>query len=302
MESVVESNEGSTVANVGLFHRLRVPVCVLSSSAPPLARHGHDAAAFVEIGSLTKVLTGTALIRMARAGLLGLDDPVEQWLPTAPGSGITLRTLADHTSGLPRLPPGLTGSDPYAAFDGDALRALLGRLDEIAVRRPGQEEYSNLGYAVLGAALVSAAGRPYEDLVREHVLTPLGVDEVTAHPPADRLLGARNLLGRERARWTMDGPILPAGGLWATPRALASVVTHLLIERALGEPAPSWQSAGQLLWHNGATRDASAFAGALPRTGNWVLVHRLGGSPGRTDKLGIDLLAAAKNAADRSGQ
>ncbi|MFF0287520.1 serine hydrolase [Streptomyces sp. NPDC005262] len=80
---------------------------MLRSSAPPLDRHGHDPAAFVEIGSLTKVLTGTVLVRMARAGLLGLDDPVEQWLPTSPGSGITLRHLTDHTSGLPRLPPGL---------------------------------------------------------------------------------------------------------------------------------------------------------------------------------------------------
>lgn len=106
-----------------------VPVCVLRNSAPPLARHGHDPAAFVEIGSLTKVLTGTALVRMVRAGLLGLDDPVEQWLPTPPGSGITLRNLADHTSGLQRLPPGLTGPDPYAAFDEDALQALLGRLE-----------------------------------------------------------------------------------------------------------------------------------------------------------------------------
>ncbi|MET8324817.1 serine hydrolase domain-containing protein [Streptomyces sp. NPDC005181] len=145
---------------------------------------------------MTKVLTGTVLIRMVRAGLLGLDDAVEQWLPTPPGSGITLRNLADHTSGLPRLPPGLAGHDPYAAFDEDALRAVLDRLEEITVRRPGQEaEYSNLGYAVLGAALVSAAGRPYEELVREYVLTPVGVDEVTAHPPADRLLGARSLCG-----------------------------------------------------------------------------------------------------------
>ncbi|WP_327368377.1 serine hydrolase domain-containing protein [Streptomyces sp. NBC_01217] len=280
-----------------------VPVCVLSSSAPPLARHGHDPAAFVEIGSLTKVLTGTVLMRMVRAGLLGLDDAVEQRLPAPPGSGITLRMLADHTSGLPRLPPGLSGRDPYAAFDQDALRAVLGRLGEIAVRRPGQEaEYSNLGYAVLGAALVSAAGQPYEELVREYVLTPMEVDEVTAQPPAGRLLGARSLFGGERDRWTMNGPILPAGGLWATPRALATVITGLLLDRVLGEPAPSWQSAGPLLWHNGATRDASAFTGVLAQTGNWVLVHRLGGSPGRTDKIGLGVLAAGNTAGQDAGE
>ncbi|MFE9862640.1 serine hydrolase domain-containing protein [Streptomyces sp. NPDC005506] len=111
-----------------------VPVCVLSSSAPPLARHGHDPAAFVEIGSLTKVLTGTVLVRMVRAGLLGLDDAVEQWLPTPPGSGITLRNLADHTSGLPRLPPGLTGHDPLPRPPD-----IRQPEDTIPVRRPGSD-------------------------------------------------------------------------------------------------------------------------------------------------------------------
>jgi D-alanyl-D-alanine-carboxypeptidase/D-alanyl-D-alanine-endopeptidase len=51
---------------------------------------------------------------------------------------------------------------------------------------------------------------------------------------------------------------------------------------------------GRLLWHNGATRDASVFTGAFPDTGDWVLVHRLGGSPDDTDRLGVELLAEAR--------
>ncbi|WP_283216965.1 serine hydrolase [Streptomyces avermitilis] len=42
---------------------------------------------------------------MAAAGVLELDDPVERWLPAAPGTGITLRHLAQHTSGLPVCRP-----------------------------------------------------------------------------------------------------------------------------------------------------------------------------------------------------
>ncbi|MFJ6996957.1 serine hydrolase domain-containing protein, partial [Streptomyces sp. NPDC003090] len=260
----------------------------------PRVEHGHDPALFVEIGSLTKVLTGTALVRMAAAGLLDVDDPVERWLPAAPACGITLRHLMDHTSGLPRLPPGIGGAsrDPYAPFTDQALAAMLPRLDRLAAHPPGRHTaYSNFGYAVLGAALVAAAGRPYGELLRAHVLEPLGVaGEVTVAPPAGRSLRARGRFGRTLAGWTMDGAILPAGGLWATPRALASVVSGLLVERRLGEPATAWQRADRLLWHNGATRHASAFAGARTDSGDWVLVHRLGGRPEDTDRLGAALL------------
>lgn len=273
-----------------------IPTCVLSSSAPPFAEGGHDPDRFVEIGSFTKVLTGTVLARMTAAGLLDLDDPVERRLGRVPaGTGITLRHLAEHTSGLPRLPPGLSRRDPYAPFDQDALSALLSRLDSLTVRPAGQtEEYSNFGYAVLGAALVAAADRPYEELVREYVLDPLGVHEVTAHPPADRRLCATGWFGRERTPWTMTGAILPAGGMWATPRATADLLTGLLLDRTLGPPALSWQSAGPLKWHNGATRDASVFAGAFPETGRWVLVHRLGGSSDGTDEAGVEHLRRAE--------
>ncbi|MEU0002976.1 serine hydrolase domain-containing protein [Streptomyces sp. NPDC006314] len=268
----------------------RVPTCVLRDAAPPRIGDGHAVDRFVEIGSFTKVLTGTVLMRLAAAGVLEVDDPVERWLPAAPGTGITLRHLAEHTSGLPRLPPGTTRRDPYAAFDRPALHRLLGRLDGLPVRPPGhEEEYSNLGYAVLGEALAGAAGASYEELVTEHVLRPLDVHEVSARPAAARRLLAPGLFRRPRKPWTMTGAILPAGGLWATPRAVADLLVRLVVERRLGDPAPSWRTAGALHWHNGATRHASLFAGAMA-DGRWVVVHRLNGDPEQTDQNGVDVL------------
>ncbi|MGQ4419855.1 serine hydrolase domain-containing protein [Streptomyces sp. SAS_269] len=245
---------------------------------------------FVEIGSLTKVITGTALTSMAEAGMLALEDPLERWLPATPGTGITLLYLAQHTSGLPRLPPRLSRRDPYARFDRRTVHQLLNRLDTIVTRPPGRhEENSNLGYAILGEALTAAAGTTYEELVTEYVLRPLAITEVTATPdPGSRLL-ARGRLGKVRKPWTMHDAILPAGGLWATPRAAAELVVRLLVERRLGDPAPSWQTAGSLRWHNGATRDASLFAGAT-HDGHWVMIHRLGGIPEETDQAGIEVL------------
>ncbi|MFD4242274.1 serine hydrolase domain-containing protein [Streptomyces sp. NPDC058525] len=273
----------------------RTPSCLLGNGVEPRVTHGHSTDGYVQIGSLTKVVTGTALMRMAEAGILSVDDPIERWLDTPPGSGITLLHLAEHTSGLPRQPQGLPRKDPYGGFGQAALDGLLAGLGELATAPPGaSEEYSNLGYALLGSALSAAAGVPYEKLVHTHVLEPLGIDEMTAHPPAEqRLLATGSLLNRPRKPWAMDGAILPAGGLWATPRAAARLLTGLLVDKLLGPPAPTWRKTGAVIWHNGATEGASVFAAALP-DGRWTLLHRLGGSPATTDRLGGEALAASR--------
>ncbi|MEU2432343.1 serine hydrolase domain-containing protein [Streptomyces sp. NPDC007861] len=272
------------------------PTCILGSAGiRDRATRGHGADRFVEIGSLTKVFTGTVLVRLAKEGALDLDTPLEACLAEVPkGTAITLRHLAEHTSGLPRLPPGPSGppDDPYAGFTEPALRASLRRLDRLSTGRLGEEEYSNFGYAVLGHALTTATGRTFQELVDEHVLLPLGLEAgaMTALPPEDRRLVPRNLLGRPRPLWELTGPILPAGGLWTTCRTLADLVVGLLVDRRLGTPAPTWRRGSSTLWHDGATRSSSVVAAAHD-DGRWLLVHRLG-SPGRTDRLAVKTLAA----------
>ncbi|MGW6603288.1 serine hydrolase domain-containing protein [Streptomyces sp. NPDC055036] len=271
----------------------QVPTCILSSAHPPKVSPGHDLDLFVQIGSLTKPLTGTLLGQLASAGILQLDDPLEQFLPVPTGTGITLRHLAEHTAALPRVPPRLRRFDPYAGFDAEALDTLVRSLDSRTTGPPGGEtEYSNLGYAVLGAALSSAAGAPYEELLNEYVLEPLDLTEITPNPPQGRRLSERGFLGRPLRPWAMNGAILPAGGMWATPRDTAHLVTRLLVEQRLGEPALSWRTTGALRWHNGATRKASIFAGAMT-DGTWVMVHRSSGQPLPTERMAAQALKDA---------
>ncbi|MFF8674488.1 serine hydrolase domain-containing protein [Streptomyces sp. NPDC015242] len=273
------------------------PTCLLGGPGiDDRTAHGHDQDRFVEIGSLSKVFTGTVLTRLAEDGVVGLDSPLEECLPEVPaGTGITLRHLAEHTSGLPRLPVGPSGppDDPYATFTEEALRASLRELDRVATGRLGEEEYSNLGYAVLGHALTSVTGRSYQQLVDEQVLSPLGLEpgSVTATPPQELRLIPRGLFGRPRPLWTLTGPILPAGGLWSTCRTLSRVVVGLLVERRLGPPAPSWQRGQSITWHNGATRGSSVVAAARD-DGRWLVLHRLG-DPAGTDSLARKTLLAA---------
>ncbi|MFH9084087.1 serine hydrolase [Streptomyces sp. NPDC017673] len=142
---------------------------------------------------------------------------------------------------------------------------------------------------MLGAAPTAASGTTYAELVTEYVLRPLGITEITARPDPARCLPVPGLLGRPRRPWTMDGAILPAGGLRATPRAAADLVVRLLVDRRLGDPAPSWQTSGALRRHNGATRHDSLFAGATD-DGRWVLIHRLNAVPEDMDRAGVEAL------------
>ena len=75
-----------------------------------------------EIGSVTKTMTAALLALLADDGALSLDDEVGRWLSAGPNGGITLRQLATHTSGLPRLAPEpwtcgtVDPANPYAGF------------------------------------------------------------------------------------------------------------------------------------------------------------------------------------------
>ena len=136
------------------------------------------------IGSITKPFTAVMLMQLAAAGRVQLSDPVERYLPEVkqiadrpPGaSPFTFLQLATMTAGLAEEPaeagPFWTG--PVAAWENTLLTALP-HTSYLSV--PGTEySYSNIGYALLGAALERVAGQPYVEWERSHVFKPLGMD------------------------------------------------------------------------------------------------------------------------------
>ena len=138
-----------------------------------------------EIGSITKVFTGTLLAQAVVNGEVRLDDPISLYLPegvVAPeyeGRAITLLDLATHASGLPRMPTNFHPKErknPYADYTFDQVYDFLSgyRLR----RAPGSSfEYSNYGMGLLGNLLVRRAGRAdYEALLLDRIARPLGMD------------------------------------------------------------------------------------------------------------------------------
>jgi CubicO group peptidase (beta-lactamase class C family) len=144
-----------------------------------------DPDAIYEIGSITKVFTNTLLADMVLEGEVALEDPVAKFLPptvTVPsrnGKVITLLDLATATSGLPRMPLNFHPRDPANPFADYTVAQMYAFLSSYTLPRdPGQSyEYSNLGMGLLGHALALKAGKPYEQLLVERVLKPLGMND-----------------------------------------------------------------------------------------------------------------------------
>jgi CubicO group peptidase (beta-lactamase class C family) len=137
-----------------------------------------------EIGSITKVFTALLLADMAQRREVALDDPAVSLFPAGTrlpekGKPFTLLDLATYTSGLPRMPGNFHPQDsrnPYADYTAAMMMEFLASHE--MKHDPGTHyEYANLGFALLGQALATRAGRPYEALVIERICAPLGLDD-----------------------------------------------------------------------------------------------------------------------------
>jgi len=147
-----------------------------------------DRQSVYRIGSVTKMFTGLMLHQLAANGTVRLSDPVEKYYPEIKEirgyaklpAPITLVQLATMTSGLAREPkqegPFWTG--PVSSWDSTLHLALPHTEMELT---PGTKfQYSNIGYAILGAALGRAAGVPYVQWQRTRILEPLAMQHTSS--------------------------------------------------------------------------------------------------------------------------
>ncbi len=173
------------------------------------------------IGSTTKTFTAVAVLKLAEAGRLSIDDPLSRHLSDIPPawSGITLRQLLTHTSGVPEFlaveafhESGL--GRPHTPRELTAFVAAA-PLDF----EPGSDwRYSNTGYILLGQVIEAASGRPYGDYLGEALLTPLGMND-TGYETAGSV--PTRGYGQSGSNW-LDAPTVDpsnayaAGGLYST--------------------------------------------------------------------------------------
>jgi CubicO group peptidase (beta-lactamase class C family) len=198
-------------------------------------RRAPDAHSLYRIASITKTLTGTAVMQLRDEGKLHLDDPAVVHLPELAEAispfgaveTVTIRRMLSHESGLMGDPPDTDWT--HNRYEGSASTNLA-RIGEIGTRIPAntQQKYSNLAYQLLGEVVARRSGMPYVRYVRANILDPLDMTSTSFEPLTVELEG-RCAVGY-RGRWMSDEPqpakpwteqVFAEGGLWSSVEDLA---------------------------------------------------------------------------------
>lgn len=286
-----------------------------------------DEATLFEYGSITKLFTAILLVQLAGGGVLSLDDPINAHLTPdlqdPKWQSVTLRQLATHTSGMPRLPDNmnpfvivLTGQmdNPYARFDQGDLEEALRQVElEPAV---AIADYSNFGYGVLGYLVAGAAERDYTTLIEEELFAALGMPTARIDSWAnDQQAPPLNASGEQTASWTLnalraagaargslaDAIAFTRASMAACTQTDALSQANCLAQQSTGVGVPGgatmglgWirttQNEATAVWHNGGTGGFTTFLGFNPETNTGLVLLSNVADFDQLDEAALDLL------------
>ena len=249
-----------------------------------------------EIGSISKTFTATLLADAVEKGKVKLDDPVSKYFPdTIPalvyeGQPVTLKTLSNHSSGIPRMPNNFHPSDnnnPYKDYSDQDLYSFYKTFK--LNRKPGAEyEYSNLAAATLGVILEKVYNKTYQDLIIEIICDPLGMNETREFIRKNdsiRFVKGYNEEGKYNSQWDFEA-MAPAGSIRSTTSDML-----LYANAQLGKgPAALEKAIGlthEKTFSNGAVNTALGWHYIKP--GKDEVIFHNGGTGGFRTYLAINL-------------
>ena len=136
-----------------------------------------------KIGSVSKQFIAVGVLLLAQDGKLSLGDPVKKHFPDAPEtwSGITIRHLLLHTSGLPREGPGFDALKIQA--DADVIKSAYN--SPLIFATGTKWEYCNLGYFMLAEIIQRVSGQPWGDFLAARVFRPLEMSATRTTTPVE---------------------------------------------------------------------------------------------------------------------
>jgi len=148
------------------------------------------------LGSVSKVLTTTALLRFVERGEVDLDEKVVTYLPdlrigkNGAEQALTVRSLVNHTNGI--------DADTYMPtreFGPRAVEEYVSGLVDIDVLFDVEEllSYSNAGFVLAGRILEVITGKPYNDILQQEIFDPIGMTSSSTSP--DQAILRRTAVG-----------------------------------------------------------------------------------------------------------
>ncbi|MCC6264886.1 MAG: beta-lactamase family protein [Bryobacterales bacterium] len=177
-----------------------------------------------QIMSMTKPVTGIAVMILMEEGKLSITDPVERHLPefrnqwmvseregkarmalVRPSRPITILDLLTHTSGMAGfMPEGM--SDFMVTMDRPLNEAVAAYAQVPLQFEPGTRwMYSNMGIDTLGRIVEVASGMKYEDFLKQRIFDPLGMKDSFFYPPAAKRERIAMVYGKRDGKWERAG-------------------------------------------------------------------------------------------------
>jgi D-alanyl-D-alanine carboxypeptidase len=239
------------------------------------------------IGSINKVFTAVAVLRLVEAGKVKLDDTVGHYLKHYPNqelaTKVTVGELLTHTGGAgdifgPQFDahrPELRNLNDYAKLYGDRAPQF----------EPGSRfSYSNYGYVLLGLIVEQVSGRSYYDFVRKQVFNVADMtatDSLTEDTPVSSLAAGYMHVGNTQA-WVSNAQTLPyrgtsAGGGYSTVNDFLRFAQALTTYKLLSEQSFNLMTTGKTEMMPGFEY-GYGFMGTVQNGMRWV--GHNGGAPG----------------------
>lgn len=188
------------------------------------------------IGSITKMFTAILIYQLAEEKRLSLADKVEKFVSQIPNaSTITIAHILGHRSGIHNV-FGDPAQAPWPADQPISKADLLARIAKgPSDFEPGtMHRYSNSGYSVLGFVIEKVTGEAYEDLVRDRIVSRIGLkDTYVTHAPIDVAKGEPLTFRAFADGWRQSGsenhPTIrfAAGSIVATTGDMAKFIKAL---------------------------------------------------------------------------
>lgn len=139
-----------------------------------------------KVASITKAFTAVLILQLFDEGKLDLNGTIKTYLPDYSGEGadkVRVHHLLNHTSGLPNIDQGLTDYEEIRRQGVDHYQKIYTPEELIQkfcsgklVHEPGKAfDYNNADYLLLGKIVEAVTGKPYEEALKERILSPLGM-------------------------------------------------------------------------------------------------------------------------------
>jgi CubicO group peptidase (beta-lactamase class C family) len=184
-------------------------------------------------GSVSKLLTWTAVMQLVERGKINLDADVNQYLdfkiPAFDGQPVTMRNIMQHTAGFEEQAKGILSDDPKSPSFETLLKAGVPK----RVFAPGSTpSYSNYGASLAGYIVQRLSGEPFDAYIEKHIFAPLDMQLSSFRQPLPANLIPLMSKGYPRASadpkpYEIIGPA-PAGSLAAPAEDMAHfMIAHL---------------------------------------------------------------------------